>query len=219
MCKPASFVIVKNRGLKALWDKDVSDSHEDIIKHFGLRETNVRGEITFVRVEIVPPNENYLLPLSKWEYRLDQDNTPPWYDAEKVEKAVRAELKNWVKAKIVKPNQRVDAIKSGYMVAVYGTVASIHGGTVKYIYGGTVENIYGGTVESIHGGTVKYIYGGTVEYIYGGTVEYIHGGTVEYRICPDMSVVKGKTAVIIDRSGNVPVCYVGPQTKPAEKNK
>ena len=64
MCQPASFVITKNgKGINVLWDKNVSDSHEDIIEHFGLTEINVRGEVTLVRVEIVPPGLDYTKPL------------------------------------------------------------------------------------------------------------------------------------------------------------
>jgi len=128
MCRPASFVIVnkatKNKPhLVALWDRTISESHEDIIEYFKLPETNVRDEVTLVRVEIVPPDNNYTLPLKKWEYRLDQDTIPQWYDAAESEKAARTQLKEWLKAKIVLPGQKRDAITGNdYVVIVFGEV-------------------------------------------------------------------------------------------------
>lgn len=48
MCKPASFIIADN-GKKVFWLK-WTDSHEEIIKEFGLTES-VAGKITIVRAE------------------------------------------------------------------------------------------------------------------------------------------------------------------------
>jgi len=186
MCKPASFVVTKN---KVFWSKH-TESHHEIISEFGLKEKNVRGDYRLICVEIVPPNSDYRLPFSKWKYSVDTGGygreLPTWYDAAKVEAHCRSYLKEWRKAKVVMPNES-RVISSGQVMAVYGTVEHIHGGTVKYIHGGTVKYINGGTVEYLYGGTVKYMYGGAVKYIYGGTVEYIHGGAVE---CIDGGVVE-----------------------------
>jgi hypothetical protein len=191
MCKPASFVVTKDR---IYWSKS-SDSHEDIIKENDLKESNIRSEIQFVRVEICPPGGDFRMPLEKWRYKTDQDLLPEWYVEPEEEKRVRDILPEWLKAKVILPEQTVTEIRKP-MVAIYGTVKYIDGGTVKYIDGGTVKYIHGGTVEYIRGGTVEYIDGGTVKYIdygtvksirggtvksiRGGTVKYIHGGTVEY---------------------------------------
>jgi hypothetical protein len=96
MCKPASFVLTKE---KVYWSKN-SDSHEDIIREFNLVEMAKKSEVGFVRVEIFPDNEKYELPLKKWKYQVDQDIFPSWYVAEYDEKRTRQELIKWKKEKI-----------------------------------------------------------------------------------------------------------------------
>ena len=95
MCKMASFVLTKD---KVFWSKS-SDSHEDIIKEFGLHADGVKGP-NILRVEIVPPDDNYKLDTAKWVYRTDQDTLPPWADTKTDEKRVRSELEKWHNTKI-----------------------------------------------------------------------------------------------------------------------
>jgi hypothetical protein len=95
MCKPASFVITKDR---IYWSK-LSDSHEDIIREFKLNADGIGGP-NIVRVEIAPPSGNLSLPLEQWKYQLDQTDVPKWYDAKTAERECRAELKAWKKSKL-----------------------------------------------------------------------------------------------------------------------
>jgi hypothetical protein len=208
MCRPASFVVTKDR---VYWSK-ASDSHEDIIRENDLKESNIRSEIQFVRVEICPPDEDFRKPLDQWQFHTDQDLLPDWYVESEEEKRVRAVLPDWLRAKVILPEQSVDKV-NGSVLAIYGTVESIDDGTVKYIHGGTVRSIRGGTVEYIRGGTVRSIDGGTVrsidggtvesirsgtvEYIRGGTVKYIHGGTVEYIHGGTVKSIRGGTVEYI----------------------
>jgi len=250
MCEPASMIVTKK---KVFWSLK-TESHHEIISEFGLKEKDVRGNYTLVPIEITPPVNDFRLPLSKWQFRIDhagyKHELPNWWDEKKEEKRVRIALKEWRKAKIIMPNESRNNIIDGQVIAIYGTVEYIRGGTVKYIEGGTVEYIRGGTVEYIRGGTVKSIEGGTVKYIEGGTVEYIRGGTVEYieggtvesieggtvesieggtveyirgdfpknikgnptiisygSLTPD--ILQSSKAVLIDRSKDTVVCYVG----------
>jgi hypothetical protein len=206
MCRPASFVVTKT---KVFWSLN-DESHETIIEENNLKESDIRGNSTFVRVEVVPSDNNYTLPFSKWKYCLDQDNVPKWYDEKKVEKRCRAKLKEWRKAKIVMPGEVRGGIDIGQMVAIYGTVKCIYGGTVEYIYGGTVEYIYGGTVKCIYGGTVKCIYGGTVEYKTGTLPTKITGNPIIVNYGSlTKEILHSSQAVLIDRTKDPCVCYVG----------
>ena len=94
MCRPATFIITKNQVLWSLKD----ESHEVIIKENNLKDEH---NITFVRVEIVPRDDNYLLPFSQWIYHLDQDLLPDWYNVKEAEKRARKQLPKWRKAKVV----------------------------------------------------------------------------------------------------------------------
>jgi len=182
MCEPASFVVTKKQ---VFWSKN-SDSHEDIIQEFDLKEMDVRNNPTFIRVEIVPPERDYRLPFSKWNYKLDQDIKPEWYDEKEVESRCRACLKDWRKSNVVMPEETINSLKD-YKAAVYGTIKSVYAGTIGYVYAGTIEYVSGGTIgyvdggtiESVHAGTIKSVYAGTIGYVDGGTIESVHGGTIE----------------------------------------
>ena len=88
MCKFASFVLTKS---EEFWS-DKSDSHEDIIQEHNLHADGIRGP-NILRVEISPTNKITVWPsLKAWEYRVDQDRMPEWFDAEECEKRTRAAL-------------------------------------------------------------------------------------------------------------------------------
>jgi hypothetical protein len=88
MCTPASFVLTKD----CVFFSKTSNSHEDIIEENHLVADGVRGP-NILRVEIVPPDGDYALPISKWQYHTDQDILPEW--AGDGEKRARAALKQW----------------------------------------------------------------------------------------------------------------------------
>jgi len=94
MCKPASFIVTKDK----VFFSNKSDSHEDIIKEFDLHEGS--GRINFVRTEITPPKDNFSLSLDKWEFKLDQTEFPDWFEVNECEKNCRIELKKWAKVKL-----------------------------------------------------------------------------------------------------------------------
>ena len=144
MCQPASFVVTKK---EVFWSEN-SDSHELIIEEKKLKEMDVRGNPTFVRIEIVPPNNDYRLPFKQWNYKLDQDIRPEWYDGEDVERRCRAKLKDWRKANVVMPREIVTSLNK-YKAAVYGTIKSVCGGTIKYVCGRLPKNGIKGDVTLI----------------------------------------------------------------------
>jgi hypothetical protein len=90
VCKLASFVVTRER---VLWHPE-SDSHEQIIEKYGLDD---KKKSDFVRVELVPPNNDYLKPLNSWVYQVNQDNVPSWYNTKESEIATRHELDRWRK--------------------------------------------------------------------------------------------------------------------------
>jgi len=147
MCQPASFVITKKQ---VFWSK-TTEGHSDIIEEFGLKEKDVRGNITLVRIEIVPPDGNYKLPFSKWEYHLDQDLLPKWYDGKEVEKRARKHLKEWRKCKVIMPNEERNVKEGDFIIISYGTVND-NSGTVNDNYGTVNDN--SGTVND-NSGTVN----------------------------------------------------------------
>ena len=176
MCKSMSGVMTK--GHTVYWSEH-TDSHSEILEEYGLNDTNIRGEITVVPFEIVPPNYDYRLPVSKWVYKLDFAGVPRefpnWYDAKEAEAVARIALKEWYKSNVVKKNQTVAVGSGEYKAVVLGTVTSN--------FGTVADNV--GTVTR-NDGTV------TVH-----NKEYIAAVTNTYK------------GVLIDRSDDVPVVTVG----------
>ena len=101
MCRPASFVVTRDR---VFWSKR-SDSHEDIIREFSLYADGVRGA-NIVRVEIVPPSGDLLVSTDRWELSVDQSDVPDWFDRKRCEEQVRLALVDWVSAKLVTEGSR-----------------------------------------------------------------------------------------------------------------
>ena len=95
MCKPASFVLTENN---VYWSLK-TDSHDEILLEHDLRDS-IAGKVQIVRCEITPPQGDYFLKPDEWNYRLDQDAVPEWYDAEKCEQRARLELNKWIKARV-----------------------------------------------------------------------------------------------------------------------
>ena len=86
--KPISLVVTKHRLYAGM-----TDSHEDIIETYKLKEQNIKGDILLVRVEIYPPDSNYRLPLDDWIFTTDQDLLPDWFDYVFIEQRVRMAIK------------------------------------------------------------------------------------------------------------------------------
>ena len=223
MCRPASFIVTKDA---VLWSK-TSDRHEDILQEFGIKDIALPP--AFVRVELVPNDGLLWTDPDGWTFNIDQDSFPKWWSAGKAEKKVRSVALRWQAEKVVKPGEESTREKE----YVYGTVQKVlSGGTVqKVLSGGTVQKVLGGgTVQEVLSGTVQEVWGGgtvqkvlsggtvqkvlgggTVQEVLSGTVQEVWGGTVQFYTKPDLSILQDPNAVLIDRSGEKVLCYVGKQ--------
>ena len=134
MCRPASFIATKGK----IWWSKKTDSHEEIINEFKLHQDGALGP-NIVRLEIVPPNEHdFDKPLNEWVYKVDQDLIPEWYDAVKYEKSARKALKDWAKAKLILPGDKIAEFKEGWAILCGGTISAVWGGTISAVRGGTI---------------------------------------------------------------------------------
>ena len=85
MCKFSAGILSKDG---VYWLED-SDSHTEIISRLGLHQDGVRGP-NLVQYEITPAA--VVGEFDTWEYRVDQDILPDWYDAKRDEARARAAL-------------------------------------------------------------------------------------------------------------------------------
>jgi len=88
MCDFASFVLTKD---KVFWSD--SNSHTDIIEEFGLHEDGANGP-NILKVEIFPTTKiKSLRDYNNWEFIIDQDIMPEWYNKDLDKSRTRKALK------------------------------------------------------------------------------------------------------------------------------
>jgi len=101
MCQPASFIVTVIDGDYVCYWSEKTDSHNDIINEFNLKDVpNIRNEPRLIPCDIVPPDNNYKLPIKKWIFQ--SDIKPSWADMQKVEEICHEQLKNWYKCHVIK---------------------------------------------------------------------------------------------------------------------
>jgi hypothetical protein len=123
MCVPASFVVTENN---VYWSR-TSDSHEDIISENGLSGLDSE-RVEVVRVEITPPDNNWLLPIEQWEASIDQDILPWWYNYGSVVGRCMEKLPCWIKCKIIMPGE-IENTLNRKVIAIYGVVGRMMPGS------------------------------------------------------------------------------------------
>ena len=96
MCNFKSGLIFKNRVVLA---PIYNDSHSALLKSMNIEDTHLNASKMFVRVELVPENNDKTSDISKWRFKVDQDILPDWYeeDQERYAEEFRNEVKNWMK--------------------------------------------------------------------------------------------------------------------------
>jgi hypothetical protein len=149
MCAPASFVLTKDR---AFWSVK-TDSHEDIIEEFGLCADGVQGP-NIVRVEIHPPDDDFLKPLDTWRFQVDQDLLPDWWDAQEGEARARLALKDWAAARVFTEGEHT--VTEGTYWAYGSATVRAQGLATVHAYGSATVIAYGSaTVRAYNSVTVK----------------------------------------------------------------
>ena len=224
MCKLKSAIILKDRIFMPNYD-----SHSKMLEELKITDDYFNASKVFVRAELVPENGDVFSEIDSWEFSVDQDITPGWFDEKDCAERMRKAVKEWANTHIFIGQNDLKIshgenifIKDCKNVKICGnaTVKYICGNaTVDYISGkATVKYICGNaTVENISGNAkVKYIHGkATVENISdSATVEYIYDkATVKY-ICGNATVISSQYAkwdnsasLIISDNATFKDCY------------
>ena len=96
MCKFKSGIILKNKIELA---PQGNESHSDLLDSLGIDDTTFNASKVFVRAELTPPDGNIVAPIKEWNYNVDQDITPDWYDEDPVryENEFHTAVDDWVK--------------------------------------------------------------------------------------------------------------------------
>lgn len=96
MCRFKSGIILKNKVVLA---PEGNESHSNLLKSLGIADTNMNAMKKFIRAELIPKDGNKTADISEWEYVVDQDIVPDWYekDPDKYEKEFRTTVEEWIK--------------------------------------------------------------------------------------------------------------------------
>jgi hypothetical protein len=160
------------------------DSHADIIHEHMLYSDGVRGA-NVVGVEIVPPNDDYSLPIEQWRFAIDggyKGILPEWWDAEDAERLCRDVLPEWYAAHVI--TGPGGTCRTGDTRIVLGwAVVKVHGG-LCYTYAGSIVTTYGGDCHAHNGSLVTMRGGdcsanaGSIVTVYDGDCYACAGSTV-----------------------------------------
>lgn len=102
MCEFKSGIILKDR---VILSPEGNESHSDLLESMGIEDrTTSNVNAKFVRVELIPPEGDCSKDINKWEYRVDQDFLPRWYekDTEKYEEEFQNAVKNYIEERTVR---------------------------------------------------------------------------------------------------------------------
>ena len=77
MCKFKSGIILKSKVVLA---PEGNESHSDLLESLGIEDNYMNASKTFVRVELIPKNNNKMSDVKEWRYKVDQDIVPKWYE-------------------------------------------------------------------------------------------------------------------------------------------
>ena len=224
MCKLKSAIILKDR----IFMPDY-DSHSKMLEELKITDDYINASKVFVRAELAPADGDVFSDIDSWEFSVDQDIMPEWFDEKDCAERMIKAVKEWAKTHIfvgqnelkishgeniiIKDCKNVDICGSAKVKNICGSA------TVKNICdSATVENIYGNaTVENIYGNaTVKNICGNaTVKNICGSAaVKYICGDARVESICDNATVISSpytkwsnSASLIISDNATFKDCY------------
>ena len=158
MCKLKSAIILKDR----IFMPDY-DSHSKMLEELGITDDYINASKVFVRAQLSPENGDVFSDIDGWEFSVDQDITPEWFDEKDCAERMRNTVKEWAKTHIfVGQNDLKISHGENIFIKDCKNVDIYDNATVKSIYdNATVKSIYGNaTVKNICGSaTVKSIYG------------------------------------------------------------
>ena len=114
MCRFKSGIILKNKVVVAPGE---NDSHSDLLESLGIKDDYFGATNVFVRAELVPVNDEWWINPAeepdKWEFIMDQDMRPEWFDKSAHEKIFREAVCDWWKEHVL-VDQKLEELSSGY---------------------------------------------------------------------------------------------------------
>ena len=141
MCQFFSALYTRPNGNKPgelLWHW-ATDSHTDIMAIHKIKEAR---EGNFVRVEFTPPTPDKVTDIKAWNFRLDEERTPSWFDADEQESCIE-KLRRLV-AKFIVTDEREVLVDGPWVLAKEAKINRLISARVKLMCGSSnVGTMYG----------------------------------------------------------------------------
>jgi hypothetical protein len=140
MCRFKSGIIFKSRCVVAPGE---NDSHSDLLRELNVEDTYTNASRVFVRAELVSKNGEWWTDPDGWEYVVDQDVTPDWYDTDpgKYEEEFRQSVKAWWSEHVL-VDKKIDELSGGYYRLKRCEVKKLLNGVKVYLNSSTVGEMY-----------------------------------------------------------------------------
>lgn len=112
MCRFRSGILLKDRAVIARKD---NDSHQDMLEELNISDTYENAARVFVRAELIPEKEEWWTDPDGWEFVIDQDIVPDWFeeDREGHISRFRAAVKEWWSGHVL-VDKKIDTLRTGY---------------------------------------------------------------------------------------------------------
>jgi hypothetical protein len=196
LCKLAS-AIVSRAG--EIYFEPITDSHSDLIAHFGLKEGKT-GQ-NFVRVEFTPEDEKIVHDPATYSLRVDEKSTPAWFDAEMSEK-VSSYLNHQI-ARMIVTDDREILLGGVWIVSGKSKIVAAKACRIIGVSGSaSIESVYGSaSIESVSGSaSIEYVSGSaSIESVYGSaSIESVYGSASIESVYGSASIksVSGSASIV-----------------------
>ena len=143
MCRFKSGIILKNRIVIA---EGGNNSHSALLESLGIEDNYIGATRTFVRAELIPKDDEWWVSPEahpeKWEFVVDKDIVPEWFDRKQHEKEFRESVCAWWE-KHVLADQKIKKLDSGYYRIKGCDIQELAGNAEIFLHSSTVQRMYG----------------------------------------------------------------------------
>ena len=112
MCRFRSGILLKDRVVIA---RKNNDSHQDMLEELNISDTYENAARVFVRAELIPEKNEWWTDPDGWEFVIDQDIVPDWFDEDREGhiSRFRAAVKEWWSSHVL-VGKKIDTLRTGY---------------------------------------------------------------------------------------------------------
>ena len=173
MCRFKSGIILKNKCVIAQAD---NDSHSELLIELKIEDTSENAMRKFVRAELVPVNDEWWTDPDAWEFTVDQDIVPEWFENDKgrYENEFREAVKDWWKEHVL-IDQKIEELSTGYYRLKRCEVKRLRNDVKVVLGSSTVQNMLdSSTVQKMYGSsTVQAMCGSSLARDYSNNVLHV----------------------------------------------